>query len=386
MTHKSTINRTTKVLLILCGIWPGTWCMIICRAYWIIALATDEFCHYRYLLIHWRTDDLFDLADCFSSFIAQIKLITKFSVFWLNQRKFVKMLTMMAEDWHDSANSDIGTHETTCKAKLSGRITNAMVTLHGLTIVAYSSGIILADVDVNDRENWLPLLLRVEVPIDIHSQLRYKALLAMQFVYLFIAGCAVGLVNALLLTLILHVGGQMDILRWWLTELVPKENERKRESVVIMTNKIIQKHQKIIVFSQHIEDLYTYITLVHFASNTLLICTLGFLIVTSIGSPDATEQIKRSLLFYTVTTLEAFIFCFAGEYLKNKSKEVGTAAYNSAWYELKPENSRILILVILRAQKQLTLTVGKMMDLSLESFTSIMKASGSYMSVLLAMQ
>jgi len=28
----------------------------------------------------------------------------------------------------------------------------------------------------------------------------------------------------------------------------------------------------------------------------------------------------RSLLFYTVTNLEAFIFCFAGEYLKNKVK------------------------------------------------------------------
>lgn len=36
------------------------------------------------------------------------------------------------------------------------------------------------------------------------------------------------------------------------------------------------------------------------------------------GSPDATEHIVRSLLFYTVTNLEAFIFCYAGEYLKNK--------------------------------------------------------------------
>lgn len=58
-------------------------------------------------------------------------------------------------------------------------------------------------------------------------------------------------------------------------------------------------------------------------------------------------------------------------YMCTQSKEVGTAAYDSAWYELKPENSRILILVILRAQKQLTLTAGKMMDLSLESFTSV---------------
>lgn len=108
----------------------------------------------------------------------------------------------MAEDWRDSANSDVGMRETTCKAKLSSRITNAMVTLHALTILVYSSGMILADVDTNDGESAPPLLLKVEVPIDIHSQLRYKVLVTAQFVYLLIAGCGAGLVNALLLTLV----------------------------------------------------------------------------------------------------------------------------------------------------------------------------------------
>lgn len=84
----------------------------------------------------------------------------------------------------------------------------------------------------------------------------------------------------------LHVGGQMDILRCWLNELVPRENERRSESVVVTTNKIIRKHQKIISFSEYIEDLYTYIALVQFTSNTVLICSLGFLIVT------ASESIK----------------------------------------------------------------------------------------------
>ena len=41
----------------------------------------------------------------------------------------------------------------------------------------------------------------------------------------------------------------------------------------------------------------------------------------AIGSPDATEHIVRSLLFYTVTNLEAFIFCYAGEYIKNKVRD-----------------------------------------------------------------
>nr|XP_012219943.1 PREDICTED: odorant receptor 4-like [Linepithema humile] len=336
--------------------------------------------------MHLHSNDLFDLMDCFSSFLTQVKFMIKLIIFWMNERKFMKLLTMMAEDWNDCADNDVSMHETTCKAKLADRIINAMFTLHTLTIVAYSVGILFADVDVTNHEGELPLLLKVKLPIDITTKQAYRLFLSMQFVHLIMSGCGTGLLNSLLLALTLHVGGQMDILSNWLNELVPKENEERRESIVITTNKIIQKHQKIISFSEHIEDLYTYIALVQFTSNTVLICSLGFLIVTAIGNPDATEQIVRSLLFYTVTNLEAFIFCFAGEYLKNKSKAIGNAAYNSAWYKLKPENSRKLIFVILRAQKQLTLTIGKIMDLSLESFTSIMKASGSYLSVLLAMQ
>lgn len=78
----------------------------------------------------------------------------------------------------------------------------------------------------------------------------------------------------------------MDILRCWLNELVPRGNEERSESVNVTTSKIIRKHQRIISFSEYIEDLYTYIALMQFTSNTVLICSLGFLIVT------ASESIK----------------------------------------------------------------------------------------------
>jgi len=111
-----------------------------------------------------------------------------------------------------------------------------------------------------------------------------------------------------------------------------------------------------------------------------------------------------------VTNIEAFIFCYAGEYLSNKvsdnlidldegfcdchtknmiklrklkyiyerslhhfyqSKAIGLAVCNIAWYELEPEYNRMLLFILLRAQKQLTLTVGKMTDLSLRCFASV---------------
>lgn len=50
---------------------------------------------------------------------------------------------------------------------------------------------------------------------------------------------------------------------------------------------------------------------------------------------------------------------------------IGDAAYESLWYNLKPHQNRDLLLMILRSQKQLTLTVGKFVNLSLVQFSSV---------------
>ncbi|XP_014480076.1 PREDICTED: odorant receptor 4-like [Dinoponera quadriceps] len=381
---RSTINRTLEFMFTLFGIWPGASYVLVRRMFWIVTIVIVQYCHYRYLLTHFYSDDLFNLMDCLSSLLAYAKVMSKLVMFWLNQRKFVETLTMVAKDWDDSANSEFSVRETMSRAKLSDRITNAIITLHTLSAIAYSSRAVLASTDINDSTSEPLYVHKVEIPFNVDKQRTYGTILTAQLVYVVMGSWAAGAVNSLLLTLILHIGGQMDIVRSWLKEFASQEGEKK--SSVAKTNEIVEKHRRIINLSENVENLYTHIALMQFASNTIMICSLAFLIVSAIGTPDAVEQIMRSLLFYAITNLEAFVFCFAGEYLRNKSKEIGAAAYNCAWYNLKPEHSRLLMLVILRSQKQLALTVGKMTDLSLEYFASIMNASGSYLSVMLAMQ
>lgn len=54
-----------------------------------------------------------------------------------------------------------------------------------------------------------------------------------------------------------------------------------------------------------------------------------------------------------------------------QGKMIGDAVYESLWYDLTPTQSRDLLLMIMRSQKHLTLTVGKVMDLSLKQFASV---------------
>ncbi|XP_050458058.1 odorant receptor 13a-like [Cataglyphis hispanica] len=384
MMQKTTINRTTKFMLILFGIWPGISYITLCRIFWAVTIVIVLLCHYLYFLKHYHSVDIFDLMDCFSSFMGFLKLMINVIFFWLNQRIFNETLTMMTEDWNDCAKSNIEMQKAINKEKTSNRIANTIMTFHTVAPFLYSIGIILANVDVTDPTIQLPHIYKVEVPFSINTQRTYRAVLIVELIHLIMCSWGLGNLNALLVTLILHIGGQINILHCWLIELVFKKN--KLESIAITIEKIIRKHQKIIYFAKNIENLYTYIAFMQFVSNTIMICLIGFLIITAFGDSNATEKIVKAVSYYSVTNIEAFIFCYAGEYLINKSKTIGLAAYNIAWYELEPEYSRILLFIIMRTQKQLTLTVGKMTDLSLQCFASIMNSAGSYLSVLLALQ
>ncbi|XP_014480074.1 PREDICTED: odorant receptor 4-like [Dinoponera quadriceps] len=268
-------------------------------------------------------------------------------------------------------------------ANLSHYIANAIIGLHTVAVLFYGIGIILNNVDLTDTTIQIPHIYKIEFPFNIQMQSTYKFVLTAELIQLIMSSWGMGVINALLLVLTLHIGAQIDILCCWLTELMSVQGANNRNN---MMRKIIQKHQKIIYFTDNIENLYTFIALLQFVSNVLMICLLGFLIITALDNPNAMEKIVRSLSYYSVTNLEAFIFCYAGEYLINKSKAIGNAAYDTSWYNMEPEQSRIILFIILRSQKQLTLTIGKMMNLSLQQFANIMNSAGSYISVLLAMQ
>ena len=108
----------------------------------------------------------------------------------------------MAEDWNDCSNNDISIRKTTYKAKISDRFTNAIITLHTTSVVAYCIGIILADIDVSDTTKELPLVNKIEILFDINTQFTYRTVLIVEFLLMILCGWAAGITNSLLLTLV----------------------------------------------------------------------------------------------------------------------------------------------------------------------------------------
>lgn len=74
------------------------------------------------------------------------------------------------------------------------------------------------------------------------------------------------------------MSGQIDILRRDLLAICCDEDSQ-RDSIVTSIKLLITRHQRIITFSDNIEELYSDIALMQFLSNTVVICCIGFTII-----------------------------------------------------------------------------------------------------------
>nr|XP_012219937.1 PREDICTED: uncharacterized protein LOC105670797 [Linepithema humile] len=432
----STVSRAVKIGLHACGVWPYLPSTVFYRLFWILMLSAPQILQYQYLAIHYQGDDFSDFMDGVSSAMAYSLLFIKLTILWVNQRTFSDILQMMALDWKNCVLTDHSLRITTNKAKLSRRFSNWIIGLQLTAIVLYSCGVLAVNageiprMNVSAREH----ILKMKLPFKVNTSPIYVAVTILQFFHLVMCGCGISIVNSLIVTLsigtpdgppilvrsalfyvvmnletfiycfageylsakskmigdaaydsfwydvtlkknrivllvilrsqkrlsitigkimdlslerftsILHVGGQIDILRRWLMEIFSKERKHPSLSTI---KRIIRKHQRIIIFSGYIEDLYSSVAMVVFVSDTLIICCLAFILVTS--------------------------------------KSIGDAAYNSLWYEADSKDIWIILFLIMRSQTEITITIGKVMNLSLERFTGLLRASASYVSVLLAM-
>ncbi|XP_014481492.1 PREDICTED: odorant receptor 13a-like [Dinoponera quadriceps] len=147
---------------------------------------------------------------------------------------------------------------------------------------------------------------------------------------------------------------------------------------------LIEKHHRVITFSGNLDKFFSFMTFLQFSCNTVVICSLGLFIITSVHNGVGVSLVGTAFA-YSGILVEIFIFCFAGEYLGLKSKLIADAVYGSLWYNMPPSQCKSLLFVIMTSQKPLNITAGGIVNLSLETFTSIMKASASYISVLNAM-
>ncbi|XP_071568942.1 odorant receptor 4-like [Temnothorax nylanderi] len=375
MTGISTISLSVQIGLRIIGFWPNTPCALLFRCLWILTIGVVQTYQYWWLVIHFRTDDMSYLMESLSVTIEYTVMSLKLIILWFNTRIFYDALAAMAADWKEATNDEM--HIMTSKTSLSRRISNVIIGLHSAAACCFGIEVLASHTDDYDADGIetpvRAFTLQLQLPMQCNESPLYELVMCLEFLHQLASSTVTGVLNSLLVTLILHTSGQIEILCDALRDICPVKNN---EQLGFSMKALIGKHQRIIIFSNKIERIFSYIALIQFLSSTLLTCCVGFTVITSINTMQDSDTIDsaaliKAIVFYVAAAVEAFTFCYCGEYLSAKSKMIGDAAYKSIWYDFKPDESKFVLLIILRSQRRLTITAGKIMDLSLEAFTSV---------------
>ncbi|XP_063978373.1 odorant receptor 4-like isoform X2 [Diachasmimorpha longicaudata] len=183
------------------------------------------------------------------------------------------------------------------------------------------------------------------LPFNTTSIVIYTTILSIQF-YVSVISTGIHLIlDSFVVMLILHICGQLQVIHETLTHLVKDIFGLEKENFKIAYQAVLIKHQSVCRFTRSLDELFNFTWFLELLNCTLTLC----------------------FQVYTV----------------QKSAEVGFAYYRSKWYTLFPSDARSLMMIGHQGLRPLTLTSWKFSILSQRLFLQVMKASFSYLSMLL---
>ncbi|XP_078043441.1 odorant receptor 13a-like [Augochlora pura] len=181
---------------------------------------------------------------------------------------------------------------------------------------------------------------------------------------------------------VMHVCGQFKILSVRLNQLVHGDTAKTDgKTAEERLGDIVQHHLRILGFITQIEGLLNEIFLVEFVGCTLNICFLGYFVLTEWEQSDTIGAMTYCILLISFT-FNIFILCYIGEILSEECLKLGLTAYMINWYRLPGKKALGLILMLAMSNTSAKLTAGKLVNLSLSSFCSVLKSSLAYLSLL----
>ncbi|XP_064212339.1 odorant receptor 94b-like [Tribolium castaneum] len=78
------------------------------------------------------------------------------------------------------------------------------------------------------------------------------------------------------------------------------------------------------------------------------------------------------MISFIVTMLaEIFLYSYYGTLLYDESNSLTNAIYMGRWYEYDIKSKKALIVIMERSKKPMIVTAGKILDLSLVTFTTV---------------
>ncbi|PSN40045.1 Odorant receptor 54 [Blattella germanica] len=141
----------------------------------------------------------------------------------------------------------------------------------------------------------------------------------------------------------------------------------------------IKHHQKLIDFSERLNSLVSSIFFLQFLTASIMICMLGFRLTTM----DFDINLMKLLSYLLTCICQLCLYSIFGSNLMTQSEAVHNAVYDCEWYDQSNHFKKSITMIIMRAQKPVTIMAGQFGSLCLPLFASMMQSSYSYLALLM---
>ncbi|CAL1677725.1 unnamed protein product [Lasius platythorax] len=190
--------------------------------------------------------------------------------------------------------------------------------------------------------------------------------------------------------LVQHCCALFSIVRYRLEHIRKSVEQDKELALLEEDNKIyknftycIRKHEDALQFASLMETVYTK---AFFIEVGLIIGAMSLSALEATSGSLTPQLAIRHGGYIMAQLLHLFIACWLGQEVIDHSSRVYTSIYRGEWYESSPKSRKLLNMMMLRSISPCTLTVGKIMVLSLPSFSAVVRASASYFTVFRSVQ
>ncbi|XP_039307788.1 odorant receptor 43a-like isoform X2 [Solenopsis invicta] len=308
-----------------------------------------------------------------------IMSLMKYIIILWKRTVLLSIINVMVEDWMAFKSNT----ERAVMIKQAQTARVIMVIGYFIMLIAILGAVVPAFFGIqmmsvtNRTDQHKTLLFETYDLYDTDKSPQYELTFCIHTISFVIAATVFMSVDSFLLLLVLHICGQLKNFKCRLVNMTSCNNYNK------VLNNIVTSHLRMIRFADNIENTYNLIMLIVLLHFVIVFCLSGFCLILEMDEV-ITAKIYFSIVMLIILLMNTFLYCGAGELLTEQCNAVYRAMCNLEWYKLESRKAKNLILLMIRARHPVCITAGKIIPLTMATFSSVLKTSCGYITFLLA--
>ncbi|XP_006615207.1 odorant receptor 4-like [Apis dorsata] len=313
------------------------------------------------------------------SHINGIVQMAKYTILLRKTKEIAKLLDEIKKDWMTATEENRQIFST--RASIEHKLTMVVVvTMYGggffyRAILPFSKGKIVLSNNVTIRLLPCPGYF---FSLDEQVSPNYEIIFILQVLGGFVIYTAVCGTKSICLMLCLHMCGLLKILT---NKVMDLTNDKDEKVVQEKIAHIVDYQTRIIEFLNELNQFVPSVYFFEIILEVLIICIIGYCLITEWEDNNIMATVIF-IIFQVTCFIGTFAVCYAGQLLVDESENVRQACSTLNWYRLPVKKARSLILLIVMSNYPIKVTAGRIVDVSLVTFTSIIKSSVGYMNIL----